>query len=113
MMTTNNWSKNGSRKKSLIVSKYKKPKVRRHRANLLNVFISILYEVTTLSIYFTFKVTWRNINHEKINMINLKQERQQMEVQEDIETSLVMNQVRHKMYITFLLTKNCVFYHGK
>jgi hypothetical protein len=41
-------------------------------------------------------------------MRNLKQERHQMEVQEDIETSLV-NQVHHKVYITYLLTKKLSF----
>jgi hypothetical protein len=27
--------------------------------------MSILYEVATLSIYFTFRMTWRSINHGK------------------------------------------------
>jgi hypothetical protein len=42
-----------------------------------------------------------------------KLKRHQMEDKQDIETSLVINQVHHKMYITFLFTKSLLFYHGK
>jgi hypothetical protein len=48
-------------------------------------------------------MTWRSIDHEKIKMMNLKQERHQMEDKEDIQTSLIINQVHNKMYITFYI----------
>jgi hypothetical protein len=47
-------------------------------------------------------------------MRNSKQERHQMKDKGDIKTTLVINQVHHKMYITFFIHQNVMFfYHAK
>jgi hypothetical protein len=43
-------------------------------------------------------------------MRNSKQERHQMKDKGDIKTTLVINQVHHKMYITFFIHQNVMFF---